>query len=260
MKFFIDGNSYFRREEQGGTFSIMIRATNQTIRMNRSSRPLFERTDEWTDLSSFVRELNVPNVPLKQLERDYAAALFRLHAHGATKIKDFPPSEESGFRKAEAADYYRLSKFCLDNKNSKYSVAQTLNEAFYDLYATYDRLLNPTSFVIINMNCGKIEACAMFSLSKRNFGGLVVNLDTVIFHENLSENDTTKQLLEMLEVAKMFAKGKATKIRYEKIHPRQDFLAKQLVEIGFKQTAIFPNELQTGQDLILYDCLLRACW
>lgn len=256
MKFFIDSKSYFRREEKNGAFSVMVRATNQTIHLNRSSRPLFEKTDEWINLSDFVKELNVKNVPLERLERDYMAALFRLHACGAAKIEDFPKIDESGTRKAEAKDYYALSKFCAANSNGKYSVAESLSPAFYALYPMYDRLLSASSFTIISLTKGKIDACLMFSLSNRSFGGLTLNLTTAIFDDDLAEKDADAKLAEMLTVAKDFAKGKVVKIRYEEIHPRQAVFVKKLVKNGFTKTAALENELETGQDLTLYDFLL----
>lgn len=256
MKFFINSKSYFRREENNGAFTVMIRATNQSIHLNKSSRALFEKTDEWVELSDFVKGLNFKNVPLERLEKDYGAALFRLHACGAALLKDFPKSDETACRKAEPKDYYALSKFCIANCNAKYSVAESISPAFYALYPIYDRLLSSTSFIIVSMKEGEIKGCLLFSLSNRNFGGVAVNLTTAIFDENLTEQEADDEFSKMLSVAKDFAKGKVLKIRYEEIHPRQARLAGKLLENGFTKSATLMNELETGQNLTLYDYLL----
>lgn len=256
MKFFIDSKSYFRREEKAGTFTLMVRSTNQTIHLNRASRALFEKTDEWVDLSEFIRRLGTLTVSTERLTRDYSAALFRLHACGILRLADFPKSDESGCRRAERGDYYHLAEFCRRNMDKGFSVAESLSVGYYSFYATYDRLTRNDSFTVVSLSGGEILACLMFSVSKRNFGGLVINLGSAIFHEDLGEKDCGQRLREMIRVSTRIARGTATKLRYEAIHPRQDWLLEKLLANGFKKSITLPCEISTGQDLTLYDYLL----
>lgn len=253
MKFYIDSKSYRMREEKEGCCLLMVQATNQTMTLNPSTRLLFRHLDAWVDLDAFVGGLEFGNVSRQRLFADYAAALYRLNVNGVARISDWPASTESGCRRARISDYHHLSAFCLRSRNAPFSVVQNLRDSYYSPYSTYARLGSRISCTVVVLQEGAIVACLLLSLSLRSFGGLAVNIESLMFREDLEERACGAMMKDMLSVARETFEGKATKLRYEAIHPRQERAVAWLTANGFYRSAVLPKELSSGQDLVLYD-------
>lgn len=253
MRFYIDSKSYHMREENQGSFLLMVKRTNQTMMLNPSTMKLFEETDTWRDLSEFIASLGVKSVPAQRLWDDYAGVLYRLHVHGVSKLADWPESRESAVRGGCLADYHDLSAFCRKYKGAPFSVAEHMDNGYYSESNIYEILSRRDVALIFVRQQGSIEACMLLRLSKRSFGGAVMNLETVIYREGLTEAACKAHLRDMLSVAEKSFRNKVLKLRYEVIHHRQEQLAGWLLEHNFYQSAVLPEELSTGQTLTLYD-------
>lgn len=256
MRFYIDSKAYNMREEKAGSFLLMVNATNQSMMLNGSTMKLFRETDAWVDLDAFVDSLGFKAVYHQSLWNDYATALYRLHVHGVSRLEDWPVSTESGTRMGRTADYHDLSIFCRKHKDAPFSVAEKLDDGYYGFYNIYDMLLRSDAAIVFARQEGNIVACMLMQLSKRSFGGLVMNVETVMFRGDLTEDQCKESLSDMLLVAQKHFRGKAVKMRYEAIHARQERLAGWLLENGFYRSAVLPEELSSGQTLVLYDFIL----
>lgn len=256
MRYRINRERFFAREEEQGTMAIMVRRTNQMLHFNRAGRHIFDICDRWVELDDFLVQLGAVNTTPAKLCRFFEELLYKLHACGVAELEDCPRPTGTGCRLAVLRDYGRLSAFLNACADKGYSCAAVLDGGYNGLYGVYSRLCEKSAYYLISEQDGEIQALLEMHHPAYMAGSMALVITTVVFREGLDAAAARAQLALMVDRAAEIFAGHAAKLRYAYMHPRQAWLCEALQECGFVQRAFFPGELQNGSDLCWYDRMI----
>ena len=256
MRYRIDREDFFAREEEQGTMAIMVRKTNQILHFNRAGRHIFDVCDRWVELDDFLHDLGAVNTTPAKLRRYFEEILYKLHACDLAKLEDLPQSTNTGCRLAQQGDYLRISRFLMANAQKGHSCATMVGARYNGPYGVYTRLYEKQTYYLLSEQDGEILALLEMSQPMHISGNAVLSIPTAVFHERLDAQAAAAQLHLLTDHAAQVFGGHASKLRYPYMHPRQQWMRDALAGCGFVQTAFFPNELQNGCDMIWYDRML----
>lgn len=256
MKYRINREDFFAREEEQGTMAIMVLRTNQILHFNRAGRHIFDICDQWVDLDDFLHQLGAVNTTPAKLRRYFEELLYKLHACGLAKLADLPETSGTGCRLAALRDYARVSRFLRANADKGYSCAAMLSAAYNSPYGVYTRLYEKQKQYLLSEQNGEILALLEVHPAAHISGSAVLTIMTVVFHESLDESAAREQLSLLTDHAARIFSGSMTKLRYAAMNPRQQWIVAALRDCGFVQSAYFPDELQNGSDLRWFDRIM----
>jgi len=256
VRYRIDREDFFAREEEQGTMAIMVRKTNQILHFNHAGRHIFDVCDRWVELDDFLHDLGAVNTTPAKLRRYFEEILYKLHACGLAKLEDLPQSTNTGCRLAQQGDYLRISRFLMANAQKGHSCATMVGARYNGPYGVYTRLYEKQTYYLLSEQDGEILALLEMSQPMHISGNAVLSISTAVFHERLDAQAAAEQLHLLTDHAAKLFGGHASKLRYPYMHPRQQWMRDALAGCGFVQTAFFPNELQNGRDMIWYDRML----
>ena len=258
MRFLLEQDAYFLRGENHQQFSVMVRSTNQQLFFHRSARVLFERAGEWTDLDEFVDSLHITSVPRERVRSDYLDTVIDLYVAGVAQIKDLPVSNRTGCFLAHKRDVLALSPFLTENMDRGFSCSASNSRNYYAKSPLQARIKDKLDTICYYEENGRILAALVLVFSDRNFGNRILTLQTVVVDGNLSEEQAEFCIGEVMRFIRLNIVKGLNKLRYEHIHERQDWIVHVLLKNGFTNTAVFPEELSTGQTLKLYDLFFES--
>ena len=253
MRYRINRENFFAREEEQGTMAIMVRKTNQILHFNRAGRHIFDLCDQWVELDDFLRNLGAVKATPAKLRRFFEELLYKLHVCGLAELEDLPQPCGTGCRWATAADTMRLSAFLTAYAAKGLSCAAMLSASYNGRYGVYTRLYEKRAQYLISERKGQILALLEITRPEHIPGNAVLNISTAVFHDSLDDAAAREQLRLMTDYAAQRCAGQASKLRYAVMHPRQAWMREAVAECGFVQTAHFPQELQNGSDLVYFD-------
>lgn len=253
MKYRINRKDFFAREEEQGTMAIMVLKTNQILHFNRAGRHIFDICDQWVELEDFLQQLGAVNTTPAKLHRYFEELLYKLNACGLAQLKEMPKSSGTGCRLAVLGDYARISRFLLANGDKGYSCAAMLSAAYNSPYAVYTRIYEKQKLYLLSEQEGEILALLEVHPAAHIIGSTVLTIMTVVLHESLDEAAARQQLALLTDHAACIFAGSMTKLRYQAMNPRQEWIVSALQDCGFVQTANLPGDLQNGSDLRLFD-------
>lgn len=256
MKYRINREDFFAREEEQGTMAIMVLRTNQILHFNRAGRHIFDICNQWVELDDFLQQLGAVNVTPAKLRRYFEELLYKLHACGLAKLEDLPVPTGTGCRLAALRDYARVSRFLLDYADKGFSCAAMLSAAYNSPYGVYTRLYEKQKQYLISEKDGEILALLEVHPAVHIEGSAALTIMTVVFHEALDETAARAQLKLMTDYAAKVFSGSMAKLRYAEMNPRQAWVAAALRDAGFKQSAHFPGDLKNGNDLRWLDRMI----
>ena len=90
MRYRINREDFFAREEEQGTMAIMVCKTNQILHFNRAGRHIFDVCDRWVELDEFLHDLGAVNTTPAKLRRYFEEILYKLHACGLARLEEIP--------------------------------------------------------------------------------------------------------------------------------------------------------------------------
>lgn len=253
MELYIHSDRFFSRDEDNNASKLMVLATNQVIDVDGFYHILLEMPDRWIDMTSMSRIIALTSLGNRDVMNGLWNLALRLHACGIADIRDVPSFGLSGARFANLRDYYAISEFGAKNLNRGHSCSVTINPLYYSFSQVFTRIEDRSEFYILWEEDGTIRAMAAFGQSKRFFGGVVLQLRSVIFDSDMDEDQCRDALIKMIDCFCSALKGKTHKLRYEFTNPRQEFIVSTLKEAGFCESAFFKEELTEGSDLVLLD-------
>lgn len=256
MRYRINREDFFAREEEQGTMAIMIRKTNQILHFNRAGRHIFDVCDQWVELDDFLQNLGAVKTTPAKLRRFFEELLYKLHACGLAEVEDFPRSTGTGCRLAQTGDYMHISRFLTAHAHKGQSCAVMLGARYNGPYGVYTRLYGKQMYYLLSEQEGELLALLELNHPSHIPGNTVLNIATAVFHEKLDEAAARQQLALMTDYAAQVFGQHASKLRYACMHPRQQWMREAIQGCGFVQTACFPAELQNGSDLMYFDRLL----
>ena len=96
MRYRINREDFFAREEEQGTMAIMVCKTNQILHFNRAGRHIFDVCDRWVELDEFLHDLGAVNTTPAKLRRYFEEILYKLHACGLARLEEavLPPEPQ----------------------------------------------------------------------------------------------------------------------------------------------------------------------
>jgi len=256
VKYRIDREDFFAREEEEGTMSIMVLKTNQILHFNRAGRHIFDICDRWVELDDFLKQLGAVNATPSKLRRYFEELLYKLHACGLAKLADLPETSATGCRMAALRDYARISRFLRENADKGYSCSAMLSAAYNGPYAVYTRLYEKQKQYLLSEENGRILALLELHPAAHMVSNAALTIMTVVFHASLDEAAARKQLERLTDHAARLFSGHMSKLRYAAMNPRQQWIVSVLRDCGFVQSAHFPGDLQNGSDLDWFDRML----
>lgn len=256
MRYRINREDFFAREEEQGTMAVMVLKTNQILHFNRAGRHIFDTCDQWVELDDFLQQLGAVNATPAKLRRYFEELLYKLHACGLARLEDIPLSTGTGCRLATLRDYDRVSRFLMTNADKGYSCAAMLSTAYNSRYGVYTRLYEKQKQYLISEQNGEILALVEVHPAAHIAGSAALTIMTVVFSASLDEAAAKEQLALMMDQAVWVFSGRLSKLRYAAMHPRQEWIAAALQNCGFTLSALFPGELQNGNALRWYDRMM----
>lgn len=256
MRYRINREDFFAREEEQGTMAIMVLKTNQILHFNRAGRHIFDICDQWVELDGFLAQLGAVNTTPAKLQRYFEELLYKLHACGLAKLEDVPAPTGTGCRLAVLRDYARISRFLRANAHQGYSCAAMLSAAYNSPYGVYTRLYEKQKQYLLSERDGEIVALLEVHPAAHIAGSAALTIMTVVFHASLDEAAAQAQLALLTDHAAQVFSGPMTKLRYAAMNPRQEWTVNAMQQCGFVLSAHFPGEMQNGHDLRWYDRLI----
>lgn len=256
MRYRINREDFFAREEEQGTMAIMVLRTNQILHFNRAGRHIFDICDRWVELEDFLQQLGAVNATPAKLRRYFEELLYKLHACGLAKLEDMPAASGTGCRVAALRDYARISRFLRANADKGYSCAAMLSAAYNSPYGVYTRLYEKQKQYLISEQDGKILALLEVHPAAHIAGSAALTIMTAVFHESLEADAAQAQLALLTDHAARVFSGTMTKLRYAAMNPRQDWMANAVQYCDFTLSAHFPGDLQNGHDLRWFDRMI----
>ena len=256
MKYRIKSKDFFAREEENGALSLIVEGNNRILFFNRMARRLLTRCDEWVDLAAFVRELGVTDVPQETVYRDFEKLLYKLEADELAELCDLPQPEGTGVRTADYRDARHVSEFLLANADAGFSCAVSVNPAYNALPGVYTRMQNGVEQSLLSEQAGAVCGLLTVSLPAKLSGNSAAILQSAVFPAQTPQAACVHQLASLLDYAATIYAAAYSKLRYVYMNDRQNALRDALVTLGFGETALLPNEVRGGRDMILYDRML----
>lgn len=256
MKFRIDSASFFLREENRGSATVMNLKTNQVVYMNATGRKVFERCDEVIDFDEFIDSLNYPHVSREKLCADYKKLLIKLYAYGFAELSDIERRTQDGCFVAGIEDVDAISAFLRASCANEPSCAEATSPIYYSRHAVYSRLTNGQTPYLYLQCGGVIKAAVDTQVSALGMGESVVYLGSFFFADGMNAAECASAVKALVELASAAAKQSASKLRYMYMNPRQDKIIEMLTPLGFKKTAVLEKEVNACRDLCLYDLFI----
>jgi len=256
VRYRIDREDFFAREEEQGTMAIMVCRTNQILHFNRAGRHIFDVCDRWVELDDFLQNLGAVNTTPAKLRRYFEELLYKLHACGLAKLEELPKPVGTGCRLAQLSDYMHISRFLTANAQKGQSCATMVGVRYNGPYGVYTRLYEKQTYYLLSEREGELLALLEISPPSHISGNAVLSISTAVFREELDSPSACEQLHLLMDYAAKLFGGHASKLRYPYMHPRQQWMRDALAGCGFAQTAFFPCELQNGSDMIWYDRMI----
>ena len=253
MKYRIDSKAYFAREEENGTMSLIVNATNRILFLNRTGRRLLTRCDEWVDLAEFVNGLHISGAPFETVCRDFEKLLYELESYGLAELADRPEETYTGCRVADCRDGKLVSDFLLANADRGFSCAISVNPAYNALAGVYARIQNGSEQYLISERDGQVLALVAMARPNRVIGVSAAVINSAVFLEGMLREACKEQLQTLLAYGETVYAGECGKLRYVYMNERQNGLRETLQTLGFTQSALLKNEVYGGRDMILYD-------
>ena len=256
MKYRIDSKDFFAREEENGTMSLIVRATNRILFFNRTGRRLLERCDEWVDLPEFVSGLGITAAPYETVYGDFEKLLLELESYGLAKLRDRENRAGDGCRTADLRDGKLVSDFLLANADKGNSCAVSVSPGYNGIAGVFTRIQSESERYLLCEQGGRVRALLAVANPSRSMGRSAAAINSAVFAEGLTRKECRALLSELLAYAEAVYGEHCSKLRYVYMNARQDGLRELLCGLGFKQTALLEKEVGGGRDMILYDKFL----
>ena len=245
MRYRINREDFFAREEEQGTMAIMVCKTNQILHFNRAGRHIFDVCDRWVELDEFLHDLGAVNTTPAKLRRYFEEILYKLHACGLARLEEIPQPAGTGCRLAQQGDYMHISRFLTAYAQKGQSCATIVGEGYNGPYGVYTRLYERQTHYLLREQEGELLALLEISQPNHISGNTVLSISTAVFHEKLDAQDACEQLRLLTDRAAKLFGGYASKLRYPYMHLRQQWMRDSLAKCGFVQTAFFPASFKT---------------
>ena len=253
MKYIINSQTFYMREENDETISLIAKNCKKLLFLNRTAGLILKKSDEVTDSLNMAKQMHAKNVSIEEVEKDVIDTINLLSAYGIASIVEDANISKREIEIAGESDYRCISGFINKNINNPYNQIAVNIPSFYSVISIRERQFNNYEYNFLTYQDNEIVSDIVIGVPMAGSIFSALSINSSFFKTEMNESQVRHACKVTLNYAKDMFDDKFNKIRFHYNTGSMGILKQIYQELGFEKTCVLKNEINKSLDLEMWD-------